>query len=478
MLIMNIKIDKISNKDIPNIKVLKTRQKGDLYYCDNSGFLKKMSLYQKIFYVLSKIFSTAYYKDIQFQLNILISDLISRIDSDDKKELTDLFFQKLSTLSENIYDRSKINPKILSVLGTSLEKDFDYQLLCAKQRSCQRKFLGFSYIPEGEKRKFENTKCMKKVVLDALLATNLGVRATKPNSGNSQSYFIRDINKNIIGIFKPAEGNSLSLDAPFAPIRWRNKIFIKIDFGGSLFKHIANYCHVAEIASYEMDENIKTYVVPPTAIVNLNPERWNKNQKYQKGSLQVFVKDVVEAKKFLKVNKVYKPIKTFNKENMPQLADELFDKLVINDVISGNFDRHSENWLVQVDEKNPLKANNILLIDGGMAFSPTHSTIFLERKKQYAWATTAFKWAQSRFTNQAKEIIKDVYRRRFMLRKELIKLYVDQGDEMEIAKNRGDRMIERIEMLHYVAIKKNMRKHKLINYRTQEEMKQFRETIN
>ncbi len=469
---MGIHIDHVNNNH--NIELLKNRKRGDIYYCDGKGLLKRMSFIKKIFYLLNKIFSGDYYKNIQSSVKHSIDKIISTVDLDNEKELMDLFFSKLRPLSESIFDRSKINPKVLRILREHLSKVSDYQKLCEKQKACQSNFLIFSAITPSKKTKYNNIERIKNVVLEALLSTNLGVRTKKPKSGFSETYFIRDINGRIIGIFKTARGDSLSLKAPFILIRWRNKILSKIGYRHSLYKHVTGNCHIAEVASYEIDESIGTHVVPPTAIVSLAPKSKKSNPKM--GSLQIFIPDVISAKDFLGVNKRYKPAKIFTNEDEPQLADELFEKLIINDVVCGNLDRHAENWLIDVDKNNPSKANNIVLIDGGMAFSPTHALSSFERDKQYAWATTALKWSQRKFSNKAKKIIKDVYTRRFELKDQLIKLYLDQKDRLEVAKSRGDRMLERIEMLHHVAIEKNMKKYKLFNYRTQQEMEQFRIT--
>jgi hypothetical protein len=472
---MNINIDKVNNKDLNNIELLKNRKKGDIYYSDNKGILNKLSFIEKIFYLLSKFFSTEYSIRIQLGVKNTLNDLICRVTSGDKNELTDLFFNKLCSLSEEIYDRSKINSKVLSVLKNSLKNYAEYQSLCEKQNLCKKDFLIFSRIIPSEKVRYENIEKIKNVALEALLSVNLGIRTAKPGLGRSETYFIKDINGKIVGIFKSASGDSLSPDAPDWWARWRNKFFTSLGIGGSTYKFLPGKCHIAEYASYDMDESIKTNVVPPTTIMDLDPLRWTHQKPHlQKGSLQIFMPNMKEATEFLGIYKNYKPEKTFDKNNKPQLSDELFEKLIIVDVVTGNLDRHAENWLIEVDKDNPTKAKNIVLIDGGMAFSPTHADSILERKKQYYWATTAFEWSIKRFSSKAKEVINDVYERRFELRNKLIKIYTDQGDKYEIAEMRGDRMIERIEMLKYVAVKKDMKRYKLIHYRTQEEFDQLK----
>lgn len=473
VVIMASKIDNINN-NLYNLQILKNRKRGDIYL-EDKGLLKKMSFVQKILYFFSKVLNTSFYKDIQCKVKILIDDLVSSIDSENSNDLTSLFFEKLSPLSERIYDRSKINPKILKVFRSILIKSKDYQAFLEKQKACKKNILFINYI--SEKTKYQNLEKIKNVYLEACLATKLGVRAQRPKLGYSKTYFIKEINGKNIGIFKTAKGDSLSLNAPFPPARWRNRLFSLLGFGGSLFKHIARKCHIAEVASFEIDEFMKTNVVPPTAIVTLNPNCSDRSSSFEEGSFQLFIPNAIEARKFLKVFKNYNHETALSAEDKPDLSDELFDKLVINDIVSGNLDRHAENWLIVADLENPKKAKNIVLIDGGVAFSPTHSSSAFERSNQYLWGKTTFDWAQKRFTQKGKEIIQDVFNRRYQLRDKLIKLYVENGDDEKIANERGDRMLERIEMLENVAIIKNMRKYKLFNYRSPKEIEQLRTTI-
>lgn len=475
---MTININKADIKHVYNIEVLRNRHRKDLYYCDGRGFLKKMSFFQRIQYFLSKFFNTDYYLHVQARVRHAVTGLAGSIDSGDENELFFLFFKKLSSLSENIYDRSKINHKVLAILRKSLYALSDYKKISADQGLCKKRILGISYLPSGNEKMFKDLQLLKNVVLEAHLALNLGIRTKIPPLGNSKTFFIRDINGKNIAIFKAAAGDSFSIQAPNFFFRLKNKIFTKLGIGGALFKHIAGSCHIAETASYEVDKSIGTNVVPPTLIVHLDPKRWKRKQiRLKKGSLQIFVTDAKVAKKFLGIYQSYKPAKTFSEKNKPLLADELFDKLIINDVVCGNLDRHSENWLVEIDKNNPNKANNIILIDGGAAFSPSHPTSYFEWKKQYLWATTSLEWARKRFTGRAKEIIKNTYNKRFELRKKIVELYLEHGDDMHIALARGEKMVERIEMLYYAAVIKDMRKYKLRYYRTKKQMDKLKESM-
>jgi hypothetical protein len=466
---MSFVIRNNNEKDGQNIRTLQCRKRGDIYYSDD-GLLRKMTCLQKIFFLLlSKFFNIDYYRKVQRDVKNVISDLVKRIDRGSEKDLQKLFFKKLMPISEEIYDRSQINPKVLETLRKLLLQSSDCESLLREQ-SCKESFLFFfNRLFFQNKIKLENARRMKNVLLEAKLAMNLGIRPSRPNVGNSISYFVKNVYGKNIAIFKPAFGDSLSVETPYWPLRIRNRVLNLIGFGGSIFKHLGGYGYVAEKACYVMDESIQTNIVPPTEIVKFDPKRWQrKKASLQKGSMQVFVPNTIDASKFLGVHKRYKQVDMVSKE--VQLSNELFDFVVIKQVMGEDFDGHLENWLIVPDEKNPYIVKDVALIDGAMSFSPAHVTCAVEKRRLYMWAQPFFKWARKRFSPKAKKIIENIYKKRFELKDELIELYISEGDDPEIAEKRGKTMVERIEMLYQVAIVKDIRKYELKYYKTQEEI--------
>ncbi|MFA6119360.1 MAG: hypothetical protein WCT85_01970 [Parachlamydiales bacterium] len=471
---MSVVINRSAVIDQENIKILSNRQRGDVYFCVD-GILKKMSFIQKIVFIVSKFFESNFYHVNQDHIRLVINNLVSRFESVDDSLVTRLFFDALAPMSEKIYDRSKINSRILTVLRRSLSSCEDYRKLDKQQKDKEGlvKYIPFFF----KERKLSAAKYerLKNQLLEAMLATNLGIRNIESGNGWSRTYFIRDLNHQTIGVYKPGSADSLSLHAPSLLMRVRNKILKKLGYGGSVFIHLAGKCHIAEAASFEMDDKMGTGIVPPTAVVSLNPDKYKrKNTEKEKGSFQLFVPNASLATEFFGIHKNYR--KKVDLEGI-EFSDELFDKLIIDDIVSGNLDRHAENFLVQRSKNNPKAALNINLIDGGMAFSPTHPKSKFEMNKQYIWATTYFQWSQRKFTQSGKEKIKDVYKRRHELANELKKFYIAENEDQDIAKERADRMIERIEMLYHLVIIKDEKKFKFQNYRTIEQMNKIRDEI-
>ena len=435
-----------------NVDVLEQRKKGDIYYSKN-GLLKKMSFVRKLLFVASKVFYSSYFNQVQSDLKDTINWVVNNVKVGDKKQVSNFFFNKLAPLSENIYDRNQIQGKTLSVLRDTLTEE-NSQKNNAKKRSE-----------------------FKEEFLDAKLATYLGVRPVKPSAGNSESYILKDINHRKVGIFKTSTGDSLSRKSPFLPLRIRNNFLYFIGFGGSIFKHVAGKCHISEVASYKMAKKIGSESIPTTKIVNLDPlgyKRKNDNVTAD-GSFQLFVSNTVEAKEFLNIDKNYKKSTKLKKRRIEKkLPKPLAEDLMINDVIEGNMDRHAENWLIQANKR---KAKKIVLIDGGIAFSPTHADSIFEAHKLYRWATFKLKFAQKRFSPEAKIRIKEIYDNRFELKDDLNKVYVSNGDKEYIASKRANRMVERIEMLHWFANAKNLRKYKLRSYISSRQIQKARKDL-
>ncbi|MBN2480001.1 MAG: hypothetical protein JXA94_07215, partial [Parachlamydiales bacterium] len=344
-------------------------------------------------------------------------------------------------------------------------------------------------LPFSKNRKeyftrYYNSLKFKNVLSDAKLSLLLGVRPIKPQ-GYSKTYILKDLNHKSIAVFKPKIGDSLSTEAPFFLTRWQNKFLNLIGFGGSIYTFVAGNCHIAEKASYVIDQKINTNIVPPTDIVNLDPRIYKrKKANNQRGSFQLFAQNAISAKDFLGVYKNYNKVFDFinikprTKLYLDKLPSHLFDKLVINDVLEGNMDRHSENWLVILDDKDKKKAKDIVLIDGGMAFSPKHANTSFERSKQYFWAKESFPWANRRFSSEAKKTIKEIFSQTEKLQEELFYTYVSEGDKEKIAKKRAQAMSERIQMLHYVANIKDLPIYKLREYRTEKEINNAIKKLN
>ncbi len=174
------------------------------------------------------------------------------------------------------------------------------------------------------------------------------------------------------------------------------------------------------------------------------------------GSFQLWVNAKHKtASEFLHTSRHYGCTQTAKDAMTGKLSDELFDIMVIIDYVTGNFDRHGDNWFI-LDN-----AHGIRLIDGGWALAPAHPTGWnvAELSNQYLWKKLPF--ADSGFTELGKFVIHELSVNQAHLGDEISALYngrLTDGDK------RVARMKERIQLLQKV--KGSLTKRALAEFRT------------
>lgn len=243
------------------------------------------------------------------------------------------------------------------------------------------------------------------------VAIELGVHPKMISQGSSGSYFARNSEGKVVGVFKPKD------EEPYASrnpkwTKWIHRNLFPCFFGRACL--IPNLSYVSEAAAYVLDSRLRTNLVPYTDIVYLSSKSfhydfWDKSAYYRKrkplpakvGSFQVFLKGFKDANIFLRdnpwpdqINSGFKPEeaprwrrkpwtetcrpesaasdeeetggearplngsddtdaenKKFSwTERIKQSFREELEKLVILDYIMRNTDRGLDNWMVKVDE--------------------------------------------------------------------------------------------------------------------------------
>ena len=252
------------------------------------------------------------------------------------------------------------------------------------------------------------------VVESVKVAIELGVHPKMISQGSSGSYFARNSDGKVVGVFKPKD------EEPYASrnpkwTKWIHRNLFPCFFGRACL--IPNLSYVSEAAAYVLDSRLRTDLVPYTDIVYLSSKSfhydfWDKSAYYRKrkplpakvGSFQVFLKGFKDANLFLRdhpwpdqVNSGFRPddaprwrrkpwtetcrpssaiseddeevrndIRSMNGEEDAQPQERRFawtdaikqsfreelEKLVILDYIMRNTDRGLDNWMVRVDEEN------------------------------------------------------------------------------------------------------------------------------
>ncbi|EAS34019.1 phosphatidylinositol 4-kinase type II subunit alpha [Coccidioides immitis RS] len=247
------------------------------------------------------------------------------------------------------------------------------------------------------------------IVESVRVAIELGVHPKMISQGSSGSYFARNSEGKVVGVFKPKD------EEPYASrnpkwTKWIHRNLFPCFFGRACL--IPNLSYVSEAAAYVLDTRLKTHLVPYTDIVWLSSKSfyydfWDRRRAWRgkkplpakQGSFQVFLKGYKDANIFLREhpwpdqtsggfraedaprrkkrpwNEACRPSgiqsddedeyqdarmlspspqddgprKFYWTENLKQSFREELEKLVILDYIMRNTDRGLDNWMIKVD---------------------------------------------------------------------------------------------------------------------------------
>ena len=248
------------------------------------------------------------------------------------------------------------------------------------------------------------------VVESVRLAIEQGMHPKMISQGSSGSYFARNSEGKVVGVFKPKDEEPYAAGNPKWN-KWIHRNLFPCFFGRACL--IPNLSYVSEAAAYTLDCRLRTNLVPYTDIVHLSSKSfhydfWDRRNFYRKkkpfppkvGSFQVFLKGFKDANIFLRENpwpdrssgpfrlddpqrKKGKPWRetcrpgtrsddedeedhlnsagSSDERNsqrfvwtdaLQQSFREELEKLVILDYIMRNTDRGLDNWMIKVDWEN------------------------------------------------------------------------------------------------------------------------------
>jgi phosphatidylinositol 4-kinase type 2 len=247
------------------------------------------------------------------------------------------------------------------------------------------------------------------VVESVRVAIEQGVHPKMISQGSSGSYFARNSDGKVVGVFKPKDEEPYAAGNPKWN-KWIHRNLFPCFFGRACL--IPNLSYVSEAAAYTLDCRLRTNLVPYTDIVHLSSKSfhydfWARRNFYRNrksfppkvGSFQVFLKGFKDANIFLRehpwpdrVNGPYTPTNGRTKKGKPwretcrpgtrsddedeegsyptsssdepqqrrfvwtdalqQSFRKELEKLVILDYIMRNTDRGLDNWMIKVDWEN------------------------------------------------------------------------------------------------------------------------------
>ncbi|XP_035650216.1 phosphatidylinositol 4-kinase type 2-alpha-like isoform X4 [Oncorhynchus keta] len=196
--------------------------------------------------------------------------------------------------------------------------------------------------------------------------------------GSSGSYFVKDSQGKVIGVFKP------KTEEPYGQLnpkwtKWLQKLCCPCCFGRDCL--VLNQGYLSEAGASLVDQKLELNIVPRTKV----------------GSFQLFVEGYKDADYWLRRFEV-EPLP----ENTNRQLQLQFERLVVLDYIIRNTDRGNDNWLLKYDcsmdtegkrdtdwvvVKEPII--RLAAIDNGLAFPIKHPDSWRAYPFYWVWLSQA-----------------------------------------------------------------------------------------
>nr|XP_027204047.1 phosphatidylinositol 4-kinase type 2-beta-like [Dermatophagoides pteronyssinus] len=257
---------------------------------------------------------------------------------------------------------------------------------------------------------FPDDQEFNQLIRDVEQSIDNGFLPKRISQGSSGSYFVKNHDgTKIIGVFKPKD------EEPYGRLnpkwtKWMHKLCCPCCFGRSCL--VPNQGYLSEAGAWIVDRKLQLNIVPKTRIVKLASVTFNysaidraksrtkKNvtERFPKvgrhfnriglppkvGSLQKYVENYEDACIWLR------KAETLLDENLLEIFQLEFEKLVVLDYIIRNTDRGNDNWLVKQEYNDDGELNfiKIAAIDNGLAFPFKHPDEW--RAYPYYWAWLSF----------------------------------------------------------------------------------------
>nr|XP_023676305.1 phosphatidylinositol 4-kinase type 2-alpha isoform X1 [Paramormyrops kingsleyae] len=279
--------------------------------------------------------------------------------------------------------------------------------------SAQRDFNSDEFLDDPE---------FREIVGKAERAIEEGVFPERIYQGSSGSYFVKDLQGRIVGVFKPKN------EEPYGQLnpkwtKWLQKLCCPCCFGRDCL--VLNQGYLSEAGAGLVDQKLELNIVPKTKVVYLASETFNYSaidrvksrgkklalekvpkvgQRFHRiglppkvGSFQLFVEGYKDADFWLR---------RFEAEPLPENTNRQlqmqFERLVVLDYIIRNTDRGNDNWLIKYDCPTDAGASRdadwvmvkepiikLAAIDNGLAFPLKHPDSWRAYPFYWAWLPQA-----------------------------------------------------------------------------------------
>ncbi|MCJ8748183.1 hypothetical protein PDJAM_G00161890 [Pangasius djambal] len=275
---------------------------------------------------------------------------------------------------------------------------------------------------DPHRNEFPEDPEFREIIRKAERAIEEGIYPERIYQGSSGSYFVKDSQGKIIGVFKPKN------EEPYGQLnpkwtKWLQKLCCPCCFGRDCL--VLNQGYLSEAGASLVDQKLELNIVPRTKVVYLASETFNYSaidrvksrgkrlalekvpkvgQRFHRiglppkvGSFQLFVDGYKDADFWLR---------RFETEPLPENNNRQlqlqFERLVVLDYIIRNTDRGNDNWLIKYDCPMDTSGNRdnewvvvkdpiikIAAIDNGLAFPLKHPDSWRAYPFYWAWLAQA-----------------------------------------------------------------------------------------
>ncbi|XP_028897152.2 phosphatidylinositol 4-kinase type 2-beta isoform X3 [Zeugodacus cucurbitae] len=249
-------------------------------------------------------------------------------------------------------------------------------------------FEDYAWTAHWNILRLRDDPAFNEVVLQVETAITAGVMPERIYQGSSGSYFVKNAEGKILGVFKPKD------EEPYGRLnpkwtKWMHKLCCPCCFGRACL--IPNQGYLSEAGASLVDRKLYLNIVPKTRVVRLVAETFNYARiDRQKAKLKRRIKEHYPSAHF---NRMSLPLKTgsfqlfvegykdadfwlrrFEQEPLTTtLANSFqlqFERLVVLDYIIRNTDRGNDNWLIRY--VRPTGDAKTAANGGGLGVKPTN----------------------------------------------------------------------------------------------------------
>lgn len=340
-----------------NLQLLFLRQKGQRFLADREGKLRLItSFWDKVRYFFNRF-------DEQKKVSLAITRTLRSLkpQESDRKVVERLFYERLKNLSTNVFDRGAgVSDEMEAFLAPELSR--------RKQEYSENKDDLAEYAWKVERVRF---------------ALKLGVKFKPISQGTNGSYFGLDRYRKKMVVFKPANEQGVSRKNPKLISRIKRKVchtFPVFKTHGNIDRK--NVCWF-EIGASIVDRFLDLKIVPITRSETFTSDAYSEGCREKKGSCQLFVHGTTDAASAYGIP-YWLPhalqtvlLNLFYCFIPHSLKREQFEMLAIFDFLTGNQDRHFDNFLV--------KEGNVVAIDNSISFPFEKPSGYFSKRFMYYW---------------------------------------------------------------------------------------------